>query len=120
MNAPCRDCPERCIGCRRSCRRWKAYQLALKIIKERAKSTATLTRCPIPGRTKSKTARKNTKASASEVNVMLTLPIKRKWFDMICRGEKREEYREPTDYWKERLSALAAGHPKMKCRTRFI
>lgn len=23
---------------------------------------------------------------------MLTLPIKRKWFDMICRGEKREEY----------------------------
>lgn len=37
MNAPCRDCPERCIGCRRSCRRWKAYQLTLKIIKERAK-----------------------------------------------------------------------------------
>lgn len=24
-------------GCRRSCRRWKAYQLTLKIIKERAK-----------------------------------------------------------------------------------
>ena len=34
---------------------------------------------------------------------MLTLPIKRKWFDMICTGKKREEYREPTDYWKERL-----------------
>ena len=33
MNAPCRDCPERCIGWRR----WKAYQLTLKIIKERAK-----------------------------------------------------------------------------------
>ena len=32
MNAPCRDCPERCIG-----RRRKAYQLTLKIIKERAK-----------------------------------------------------------------------------------
>ena len=32
MNAPCRDCPERCIGCR-----WKAYQLTLKIIKARAK-----------------------------------------------------------------------------------
>lgn len=29
--------PEACLGCRRSCRRWKAYQLALKIIKERAK-----------------------------------------------------------------------------------
>lgn len=26
-----------CIGCRRSCRRWKAYQLTLKIIKVRAK-----------------------------------------------------------------------------------
>ena len=38
MNAPCRDCPERCIGCRRSCRRWKAYQLTLKIIKERVKN----------------------------------------------------------------------------------
>lgn len=37
MNAPCCDCPERCIGCRRSCRRWKAYQLTLKIIKVRAK-----------------------------------------------------------------------------------
>lgn len=30
MNAPCRDCPERCIGCRRSCRRWKAYVEQLK------------------------------------------------------------------------------------------
>lgn len=51
---------------------------------------------------------------------MLTLPIKRKWFDMICRGEKREEYREPTDYWKERLFRARAGHPKMKYRTRSI
>lgn len=25
---------------------------------------------------------------------MLTLPIKRKWFDMIVSGEKKEEYRE--------------------------
>ena len=24
---------------------------------------------------------------------MLTLPIKRKWFDMICKGQKREESR---------------------------
>ena len=49
---------------------------------------------------------------------MLTLPIKRKWFDMICRGEKREEYREPTG--KKGFSALVAGHPKMKYRTRSI
>lgn len=25
---------------------------------------------------------------------MLTLPIKKKWFDMIVSGEKAEEYRE--------------------------
>lgn len=25
---------------------------------------------------------------------MLTLPIKKKWFDMILSGEKREEYRD--------------------------
>ena len=25
---------------------------------------------------------------------MLTLPIKKKWFDMIKSGEKKEEYRE--------------------------
>lgn len=31
---------------------------------------------------------------------MLTLPIKQEWFDMICRGEKREEYREVTEYWR--------------------
>ena len=30
---------------------------------------------------------------------MLTLPIKKKWFDMILSGEKKEEYREIKDYW---------------------
>lgn len=35
---------------------------------------------------------------------MLTLPIKRKWFDMICKGQKREEYREPTEYWRVRFN----------------
>lgn len=29
---------------------------------------------------------------------MLTLPIKKKWFDMIISGEKKEEYREITPY----------------------
>lgn len=28
------------------------------------------------------------------MKIMLNLPIKRKWLDMIERGEKREEYRE--------------------------
>lgn len=37
---------------------------------------------------------------------MLTLPIKRKWLDMIVTGEKREEYREITDYWTKRFVNL--------------
>lgn len=34
---------------------------------------------------------------------MLTLPIKKKWFDMILSGEKKEEYREIKPYWDKRL-----------------
>ena len=39
---------------------------------------------------------------------MLTLPIKRKWFDMIARGEKKEEYRDFTEYYKSRFRKYAA------------
>lgn len=34
---------------------------------------------------------------------MLVLPIKKKWFDMILSGEKKEEYREITPYYKTRF-----------------
>ena len=34
---------------------------------------------------------------------MLILPIKKKWFDMIKNGEKKEEYREIKPYWKSRF-----------------
>ena len=34
---------------------------------------------------------------------MLVLPIKRKWFDMILSGEKKEEYRDISAYWITRL-----------------
>lgn len=34
---------------------------------------------------------------------MLILPIKKKWFDMIKSGEKKEEYREIKPYWRSRL-----------------
>lgn len=33
----------------------------------------------------------------------LTLPLKKKWFDMIASGEKKEEYREISPYWIKRL-----------------
>ena len=37
---------------------------------------------------------------------MLTLPIKKKWFDMILSGKKKEEYREIKPYYDSRFSKL--------------
>lgn len=34
---------------------------------------------------------------------VLRVVLTGKWFDMIERGEKREEYREGSPYWAERL-----------------
>lgn len=34
---------------------------------------------------------------------MLILPIKKKWFDMIASGEKKEEYREIKPYYDSRF-----------------
>lgn len=34
---------------------------------------------------------------------MLILPIKKKWFDMILSGEKKEEYREIKPYYRSRF-----------------
>lgn len=34
---------------------------------------------------------------------MLILPIKKKWFNMIASGEKKEEYREIKSYWTSRF-----------------
>ena len=37
---------------------------------------------------------------------MLILPIKKKWFDMILSGEKREEYRDIKEYYETRFQNL--------------
>lgn len=37
---------------------------------------------------------------------MLILPIKKKWFDMIASGEKKEEYRETSAYWMKRFGKV--------------
>lgn len=37
----------------------------------------------------------------------LNLTLKRKWFDMIASGEKREEYREVKPYWIRRFTLKA-------------
>lgn len=34
---------------------------------------------------------------------ILHLTLKRKWFEMILHGEKKEEYRDNTSYWISRL-----------------
>ena len=34
---------------------------------------------------------------------ILHLTLKKKWFDMIASGEKREEYREIKPYWARRI-----------------
>ena len=47
---------------------------------------------------------------------MLTLPIKRKWFDMIADGKKKEEYRDFTEYYKSRFKKYAA---KSEFKIRF-
>lgn len=58
---------------------------------------------------------------------MLTLPIKKKWFDMILSGEKKEEYREIKPYYQSRFnnlflmapySGLPYGHDIVKIRFR--
>ena len=36
----------------------------------------------------------------------LHLVLKRKWWDMIERGEKKEEYRAFTEYWVKRILVL--------------
>ena len=36
-------------------------------------------------------------------NKTLHLVLKRKWWDMIASGEKREEYRDANHYWSIRL-----------------
>ena len=42
---------------------------------------------------------------------MLILPIKKKWFDMIASGEKKEEYREIKPYYDSRIGKEMFGLP---------
>lgn len=40
---------------------------------------------------------------------MLTLPIKKKWFDMILSGKKKEEYRKLSPYYRVKFKNLWQG-----------
>lgn len=40
----------------------------------------------------------------------LHLNLHKKWFDMILSGNKKEEYRELSDYWKKRFLKVRDEH----------
>lgn len=44
---------------------------------------------------------------------MLVLPIKKKWFEMIEKGQKKEEYREIKPYYDKRIGHYAIGTGKI-------
>lgn len=49
------------------------------------------------------------KQKERKINNMLILPIKKKWYDMILSGEKKEEYRELKPYYQTRFVRLWQG-----------
>ena len=51
---------------------------------------------------------------------MLTLPIKKKWFDMILSGEKKEEYREIKPYWTHRFFRLFDGDVELRPKSMHL
>lgn len=50
--------------------------------------------------------RRKTRKQNRRTAAMLTLPIKRQWYDMILCGQKREEYREDNPYFRSRFEKL--------------
>jgi hypothetical protein len=50
---------------------------------------------------------------------MITLPIKKKWFDMIVSGEKREEYRDNMQYYISRFSKYFELRVRVKFRNGY-
>jgi len=62
---------------------------------------------------------------------VLHLTLKKKWFDMIASGEKKEEYREIKPYWDKRFinksyeviqfrNGYAKDSPKMQVKLGHI
>jgi len=52
----------------------------------------------------------NDRALHRKEKVVLHLTLKKKWFDMIKSGIKKEEYRETKPYWSKRLFTKAFTH----------
>ena len=47
------------------------------------------------------------------MNKIVSMPIKKEWFNMILRGEKKEEYREIKEHWRSRLLHDKTTHLKL-------
>lgn len=50
---------------------------------------------------------------------ILDLPLKKKWYEMIESGVKKEEYRECKDYWYKRLTDMDTLRAKPYTHIRF-
>ncbi|CAB1247789.1 ASCH domain-containing protein [Ruminococcaceae bacterium BL-6] len=50
---------------------------------------------------------------------MITLPTKKKWFDMIKSGEKKEEYRKDTPYYESRFDKYIGHTVQVKFRNGY-
>ena len=50
----------------------------------------------------------------------LHLNLKKEWFDLIKSGDKPEEYREITDYWKVRLTDYVRNHSNLLCQPHLV
>jgi hypothetical protein len=50
---------------------------------------------------------------------VLHLTLKKKWFDMIASGEKKEEYREMKQYWWTRLTSATSIGGGMRSFKKF-
>jgi len=66
---------------------------------------------------------KTTLAAAGPLDVsvmrVLHLTLKRKWFDMIASGQKREEYREMKPYWHKRLMCAKGKFDAIRFRNGY-
>ena len=53
-------------------------------------------------------------------NYDLILPIKKKWFDRILSGDKKEEYRENKYYWIKRLEKIIFHNKSCVMNIKFV
>lgn len=56
---------------------------------------------------------KNLNKIRNKKTKIVTMPIMKKWFDMISSGEKKEEYRVIKEHWRKRLLHDKTTHLKL-------